>query len=75
MPFLISRPIYFFREAGGGDPGAAIGTVRNTMIMDGLIIAARHLGTAGYPKVGEIIIEAVFGVAVLGILLRFITII
>ena len=75
MPFLTWRPIYFSREAGGGDPGAAIGIVRNTMIMDGLIIAARHPGTAGYPMAGEIIIEAVFGVVVLGIPLRFITII
>ena len=73
MPFLMLSRNYFSEEVGGGDLGVAIGIVQNTMITDGLIIVILHLGIEESLVIGEVIIETICGVVILGILLTSIT--
>jgi hypothetical protein len=69
MPFLMLRKKYFSEEVGGGDLGVASGIVQNTMIAAGLIIVLiPHLGIEEYLMIGEVIIETISGVVVLGII-------
>jgi hypothetical protein len=73
MPFLMLRKKSFSEEVGGGDITVAIGIVLNTMITDGLIIVVIPLGIEEYLMTGDIIIETICGVVILGILLTSIT--
>jgi hypothetical protein len=75
MQFPTSRKKYFSEEVGGGGRGVANGIVQDTMITGGLIIVMPRLGTEEFPMIGEIIIETIFGVVILGIRLTFIMVI
>lgn len=65
------RKNYSSDKVGGGDITVDIGIVRNPMIRAGLIIVVIHLGIKEYLMVGEIIIETICGVVVLGIIVTF----
>ncbi|HBB16015.1 MAG TPA: hypothetical protein DCZ97_03100 [Syntrophus sp. (in: bacteria)] len=72
-PFLMLKKDYFSETDCGGDITTDIGFVQNTMIADGLIIVAIHLGIEAYLVIGEIVTEIINGVVIPGILLTSIT--
>jgi hypothetical protein len=69
------REIYISDKVGGGDITVDIGIVRDPMIRAGVIIVVIHLGMEEYLLIGEVIIETIPGVVVLGILITSITVI
>jgi len=71
MPFLAFRKKYISDKVGGGDITMDIGIVRNFMIGAGLIIVVIHLGIKEYLMIGEIVIETICGVDILGIPVTF----
>jgi hypothetical protein len=71
MPFLMLTKNYFSDKVGGGGITVDIGIVHNPMIGAGLIIVVIHLGIEEYLMIGEIIIETIRGVVILGIILTF----
>lgn len=75
MLFLMLREIYISDKVGGGDITVDIGIVRDPMIRAGVIIVVIHLGMEEYLLIGEVIIETIPGVVVLGILITSITVI
>jgi hypothetical protein len=71
MPFLMFRKKYFTDKVGGGGLMVDIGIVQDTMITDGAITVVIPLGIEEYLTIGEIVIETICGVVVLGIIITF----
>jgi hypothetical protein len=71
MPFLVFRKKYFSGKVGGGGITVGIGIVQDTMITDGVIIVVIPLGIEEYLMIGEIVIETICGVDILGIPVTF----
>jgi hypothetical protein len=75
MPFLVFRKKYFSGKVGGGGITVGIGIVQDTMITDGVIIVVIPLGIEEYLMIGEIVIETICGVDILGIPVTFVMVI
>jgi hypothetical protein len=73
MLFQALKQIFFSKEAGGGDNGAATGIVQNIMITGGHIIVIIPPGIEKFLMIGGIITAPISGVVVLGILRTSIT--